>query len=72
LILALYKAAGNTFAPALYLGTDLGKGYLRLFLCLIIATGIAYVSRITFEEYFLRLKDRPAKVKAAVSSPEAA
>jgi peptidoglycan/LPS O-acetylase OafA/YrhL len=72
LILALYKAAGNTFAPALYLGTDLGKGYLRLFLCLIIATGIAYVSRITFEEYFLRLKDRPAKVNAAVSSPEAA
>jgi peptidoglycan/LPS O-acetylase OafA/YrhL len=67
LVIEFYKAAAHTYAPSLLVGTDLGRCCLRFAVCLVIATAIAYASRVTFEEFFLRMKDGPAKARAAAA-----
>lgn len=58
LILSLYNDVSMKFAPSLYVESDFGKCLLRLLVTLIIATALAYISRVTFEEFFLRMKDK--------------
>jgi peptidoglycan/LPS O-acetylase OafA/YrhL len=58
LIFHLYNDVSVKFAPSLYAGHDFGKCLLRLVVTLIIATAVASISRATFEEFFLRMKDK--------------
>jgi peptidoglycan/LPS O-acetylase OafA/YrhL len=71
LVIELCGAAYKSFLPALA-GADFGLACLRFAIALPIATAIAYLSRITYEEYFLRMKDRYARPRVTVSSPETA
>jgi len=58
LIFHLYNDVSVKFAPSLYAGHAFGKCLLRLVVTLIIATAVASISRATFEEFFLRMKDK--------------
>ena len=50
--------------PSFYVGHSFGKCLLRLLIVLIIATAVAYASRVTFEEFFLRRKNKLEKQRA--------
>jgi peptidoglycan/LPS O-acetylase OafA/YrhL len=54
----LYDGLATRFFPFFSVGTSLPKSFLRLLVVALFATGLAYLSRITFEEFFLRMKDR--------------
>ena len=61
LIFSLYNNVSVKFWPFFAVGDSFGKCLLRLLVALIIATAVAYISRITYEEFFLRIKDKPDK-----------
>ncbi len=61
LIFSLYNNVSVKFWPFFTVGDSFGKCLLRLLVALIIATAVAYISRITCEEFFLRIKDKPDK-----------
>ena len=58
LLFNLYNDATSIFAPSLHVGESFGKCLLRLAIVLFIATAVAYVSRTTYEEFFLRMKGK--------------
>ncbi len=62
LFLGLYDNLVRLVAPSLVVGTSFAKGCFRWLFVLALATGVAYVSRITFEEFFLRMKNKSRKV----------
>lgn len=67
LIFSLYNDVSVKFTPDFYVGHSLGKCFLRLLIVFIIATAVAYVSRTTYEEFFLQMKhklDKPRKDSA--------
>jgi peptidoglycan/LPS O-acetylase OafA/YrhL len=59
LSLNLYDDVARQVAPSLLVGTSFGKCCFRLLVALTLATGVAYLSRITYEEFFLRMKNKP-------------
>ena len=67
-IFGVYDTSLRSFAPSLLPNLDFGKSCLQLAICALVATGIAYLSRITYEEFFLRVKDKatPAKESKTV------
>ncbi len=69
LCLDLYNGAVEEFLPGLSVGTSFAKCCFRLLVAIAIATGIAYVSRITYEEFFLRMKDKRTKARESVQAP---
>lgn len=69
LCLDLYNGAANQFFPSLSVGTNFGKCCLRLLITLTVGTAIAYVSRVTYEEFFLRLKDKRLKARETLEAP---
>ncbi len=68
LSLATYDFGSRMFAPALSVGPDFGRACLRFAVALAVATAIAYLSRVTFEEFFLRMKDKSAKLRTGIRS----
>ncbi len=68
LTLEVYDACGRAFAPALSVGSSFGRACLRFAVVLLVATAIAYLSRVTFEEFFLRMKDKSAKLRSGIRS----
>jgi peptidoglycan/LPS O-acetylase OafA/YrhL len=58
LLFRLYNDAAAAFAPVLRADQSFAKCILRLPVVLVIATAVAYFSRTTYEEFFLRMKDR--------------
>ena len=64
LIFSLYNNVSVRFVPAFYVGHSFRKCLLRLLIVLIIATTVAYASRVTFEEFFLRRKNKLEKQRA--------
>jgi len=67
--LDLYNGAAEQFMPTLSVGTSFAKCCLRLLICMGIATALAYLSRISWEEFFLRMKDRSPKALERVPAP---
>jgi len=63
LCLDLYNGAAQQFSPSLSVGTSFAKCCLRLLIALTVATAITYVSRVTYEEFFLRMKDKRLKAR---------
>lgn len=65
LVVSFYDDVAVLLVPRLAV-TTLPLAFLRFPVVLVISTGIAYLSRHTFEEYFLSLRDRfPGRPKAA-------
>jgi peptidoglycan/LPS O-acetylase OafA/YrhL len=58
LLFDLYNDASSWFAPGSYVGQSFGKCLLRLLVILLIGTAVAYVSRTTYEGFFLRMKGK--------------
>jgi peptidoglycan/LPS O-acetylase OafA/YrhL len=56
LIFSLYKDISLKFAPRLDVDHSFGEFSLRFVVTLVIATSVAYLSRTTYEEFFLRMK----------------
>jgi len=71
LALEAYKLLGRTSVPAMSVGTSFALCSVRFAICVAVTTGLAYFSRVTFEEFFLRMKGRSARIRAATSSSEA-
>jgi len=67
--LDLYNGAVEQFSPSLSVGTSFAKCCLRLLIAVGVATGLAYVSRVSWEEFFLRMKDRSPKAAERVAAP---
>ena len=63
LIFSLYNDASLKFA-FFHVGHSFGQCFLRLLIVLVIATALAYISRTTYEEFFLRMKDKLDKKRA--------
>jgi peptidoglycan/LPS O-acetylase OafA/YrhL len=61
LIFHLYNDVSVKYVPFFSVGHSFGRCLLRLLVALILATAVAYVSRITYEEFFLRRKDEPGQ-----------
>jgi len=59
LLFRLYNDLAAAFAPSFRIDQSFARCLLRLPIVLIVATGAAYLSRSTFEEFFLRMKDKP-------------
>jgi peptidoglycan/LPS O-acetylase OafA/YrhL len=60
LLFSLYNDVSMKFA-ALSVGHSFGKCLLRLLITLAIATALAYISRTTLEDFFLRMKGKLEK-----------
>lgn len=58
LVFQLYNDVSARFATFFSVGNSFGKCLLRLLITLVLATVVAYVSRITYEEFFLRMKNK--------------
>jgi peptidoglycan/LPS O-acetylase OafA/YrhL len=56
LIFSLYNDISLKFAPRLDVDHSFGEFSLRFVVTLVIATSVAYLSRTTYEEFFLRMK----------------
>ena len=70
LLFRLYNDLAAAFAPSFRIDQSFARCLLRLPIVLIVATGAAYLSRSTFEEFFLRMKDKPGTTdKGAQQSP---
>ena len=63
LFLDLYSGAVAKFIPFLSVGTSFAKCCLQLLIAMGLAAAMAYLSRITYEEFFLRMKDKPQKAR---------
>lgn len=61
LIFHLYNDVSVKYASFFYVGNSFGRCLLRLLVVLVLAMAVAYVSRITYEEFFLRRKDEPGQ-----------
>jgi peptidoglycan/LPS O-acetylase OafA/YrhL len=70
LIFGLYNDACVRFAPFLAIGHSFAKCFFRLGVVLIIATALAYLSRISYEEFFLRMKRRHPRAKEMLQNSE--
>jgi peptidoglycan/LPS O-acetylase OafA/YrhL len=57
LIFHLYNDVSVKYASPFYVGQSFARCLLRLLVALVLAAAVAYVSRITYEEFFLRKKD---------------
>jgi peptidoglycan/LPS O-acetylase OafA/YrhL len=57
----LYNDVSVRYIPFFCVGHDSGKYLIRLLLILALTTVVAYVLRITYEEFFLRMKSKPIK-----------
>ncbi len=57
LIIKLYNDVSMKFT-SFYVGHSFEKCLLRLLITFIVATAIAYLSRTTYEEFFLQMKDK--------------
>jgi len=71
LSIELYNDIVAEFVPVLLVEHSFRKGCLRLLIAGAFATGVAYVSRITYEEFFLRMKgknDKPAETVRAAAA----
>jgi peptidoglycan/LPS O-acetylase OafA/YrhL len=68
-IFELYDNVVSNLAPQLVPGVNFGNICIRFVVVLAVSTAVAYVSRITYEEYFLRMKQ---KAPQAQKSEEAA
>jgi hypothetical protein len=71
LLFRLYNDAASAFAPFFRVDQNLAKCLLRLVIIFVAATAAAYFSRITFEEFFLRLKDKVSEKKVDEESESA-
>jgi peptidoglycan/LPS O-acetylase OafA/YrhL len=69
LCLDLYNGAVEQFIPSLSVGTSFAKCCLRLLIAIAVATAVAYVSRVTYEEFFLRMKDKRQKASENIEAP---
>ena len=58
LLFSLYNDVAAAFVPSFRVEQSFVKCLVRLVVVLAIATGTAYLSRTTYEEYFLRMKDK--------------
>ena len=58
LLFRLYNDLAVAFAPSFRIDQNFARCLLRLPIVLIVATGAAYLSRLTFEEFFLRMKGK--------------
>ncbi len=56
-IYGVYGLMLRKFAPSWLAGVTFGNTCLRLVICTLVATAVAYLSRVTYEEFFLRVKD---------------
>ncbi len=74
LSIELYNDIVAEFVPVLLVEHSFRKGCVRLLIAGAFATGVAYLSRITYEEFFLRMKgknDKPletVRTAAAIQS----
>ncbi len=68
-IFHLYNDVAARFAPALRVGESFGVCVLRLGMALVVATAVAYLSRTTYEEFFLKKKNK-LDAKRERSEPE--
>ncbi len=69
-VFAMFLILLGKFAPGLLPGSSFGRSWIDFLVCAGVATSLAYGSRITYEQFFLRLKDRrprAANVKRAVA-----
>ncbi len=62
-IFGVYDTVLRNFLPGLLPRLDFGKSCLQLVVCTAVATGIAYLSRVTYEEFFLRVKDKTTRAE---------
>jgi len=58
LIIHIYNDMSMKYVPSFSVGHSFEKCLLRLFLTLILATTVAYISRTTYEEFFLQMKNK--------------
>lgn len=68
LFLDFYTDAAARYLPYLSVGTSFGKACIRLAVSVIAAAALAYLSRITYEEFFLRLKNRPTSARREIGA----
>jgi peptidoglycan/LPS O-acetylase OafA/YrhL len=54
----LYNGVVDAYIPRLSVGTNFARCWIRFAVVVATSTAIAYVSRVTFEEFFLRMKDK--------------
>jgi len=64
LIFSLYNDVALRFS-FFHVGYSFGKCLLRLMIVFIVATAVAYLSRTTYEEFFLRMKNKLDKQRAS-------
>jgi peptidoglycan/LPS O-acetylase OafA/YrhL len=63
MILHMYSDVSMKFAPSFNPGLSFGNCLLQLLTTLAIGTAVAWISRTTYEEYFLRMKGKRDKQK---------
>jgi peptidoglycan/LPS O-acetylase OafA/YrhL len=61
LIFHLYNDVSVKYVSFFYVGHSFGKCLLRLLVILALVTAVAYVSRTSYEEFFLRMKSKSVK-----------
>jgi len=69
IVISVYDDAAAALAPRFSVGTSLTLAFLRFGVTLALATTLALVSRRTFEQYFLGLKDRFFEGKGVAGRP---
>ena len=63
IVLDLYDGLAARLIPSLSVGTSFTKYSLRLVIAILVATGVAYLSRISYEEWFLNMKEKARRAE---------
>ena len=63
-VFGVYSTLAYSFAPDLLPGWSFAKLSLETAICIAAATALAYLSRTTYEAYFLRMKADTVRSKA--------
>ena len=71
LSLDVYDDVASHVAPSLVVGGSFGKCCLRFLIALALATGVAYLSRVTYEEFFLRMKNKTQPARDSIRTSAA-
>lgn len=66
LCLDLYDKATVYLNPSFPVGNSFTKAMARLLVVMVFATAVAYASRVTYEQFFLRMKDRLDKAQDGI------
>jgi peptidoglycan/LPS O-acetylase OafA/YrhL len=63
IVLDFYDGLVGRFMPSLSVGTSFAKCCFRFVIAVLVAAGVAYLSRISYEEWFLNMKEKAQRAK---------